>query len=585
MNRYEYHFKILLIVIVICVCMNPGLSYGQQIPDVQRQYQRKSISYIPTLPITPEAKRQLTETHLQFLSRSVRDFIEMPRFDFNEVPEPILQEFYKRARRERQLTSEELSDILSETVLPPMVDVVQTQAEIRARNLVTEEQKQQFIATKAQDYGVTSEQLQQVMNSAYLYFPYLDQFSVQKSGDNYSCSLSGGIIWYKVEMLTDTPSVKIMHQETASGTGGGNKDQSYYFRGGFISGDDFAVYSAVDNFSRSLQSITQSIPEFQLFGQVEYVRGRWLEFNLGREMGVQVDDGFFIGEQVMKPDSTLTTRKVGFVRTTSVGRMNQDEFSYSRAAAITGRQFAKGMTVIEHPRMPLDFVMKIQSTPIEIEAGGLAVQWLNGRDELETIFPETYSGDALGLDLEVRYHLGRHFDIPMLLFTVGGAFSSVPTDIQVRSFGGSEWLATQPALFQGRIGIEKKYFFRRLGFTLGGSVGYSRLSASQDVFGFDFETHSVGLSNSTIGLSANIGLEFVLTPDFHAGAYTGFQAYPGSSSWSLDVDDESYELLTTPGEDYPRFRNLGTHFGLYFHYQLPALPFNPLNVIQSLSAI
>jgi hypothetical protein len=301
-------------------------------------------------------------------------------------------------------------------------------------------------------------------------------------------------------------------------------------------------------------------------------------------MGVRVDDGFFIGEQIMKPDSTVTTRKVGFVRTTSVGRINQDEYSLSRAAAITGRQFAKGMTVIEHPRMPLDFVMKLQSTPIEIEAGGLAVRWLNGRDELETIFPEAYSGDALGLDLEMRYHLGRHFDIPMLLFTVGGTFSSVPTDIQVRSFGGSEWLVTQPALIQGRIGIEKKYFFRRLGFTLGGSVGYARLSASQDIFGFDFETHSIGLSNSTIGLSASTGLELVLTPDFHVGAYTGFQAYPGSSSWALDVDDESYDLLTSVGGDYPRFRNLGMQFGFYIHYQLPALPFNPLNVIQSLSA-
>ncbi len=509
----------------------------------------------------------------------------MPRFDFNALPEEILDSFHTATKQQAKFSSQDLTYLLEETLLPPLIDVVQTQAEIRARNLVTEEQQQQFIATKAQDYGVTAEQLLQVMNSAYLYFPYIDEFRINKDGDNYSCNIGGGIIWYYVEVLADTPGVRIMHQETAGGFGAGDQDQSYYFSGSFVPGDKFAVYTAIDNFSRSLKTITQSIQEFQLFGSVHQVDGRWLEFDLGREEGVKVDDGFYIGEQIMQEDSTITTRKVGFVRTTSVGAFNDETYSLSRASAITGRRFAKGMTVIEHPRMPLDFIMRIQSIPVNVNKGGLSVRWLNDTDILETHFDEAYTGDALGFDLEMRYHLGRHFDVPMLLFTVGGSVNPVPMDVRIRSFGRQDWVATSPSLLQGRVGIEKKYFWRRIGFTLGGHVGITSLNASETIWGFDLESHRVGLSNTSLGAGVQTGLELVLTPDFHVGVSAGFLAYPGSSSWSLDIDDDSYELLTMGIDDSPMFRNIGPQFGLYFHYQPPALSFNPLNIFQSLSGI
>jgi hypothetical protein len=88
-----------------------------------------------------------------------------------------------------------------------------------------------------------------------------------------------------------------------------------------------------------------------------------------------------------------------------------------------------------------------------------------------------------------------------------------------------------------------------------------------------------------LGATIQSGFEYVIQPDFHFGLYAGYQLYPRSSSWSFNVDDDSYELLTFNRNELPGFSAMGPIFGIYFHYQPPALTFNPLNFLRALTGL
>ncbi len=551
-----------------------------QEPQFQTGYERKSISYISAVYIPRSEAYELHGDEVEYLVNTVEEYIAMPRFDFNELPQEITGDLVKRARRMQGLSLGELEQALNETVVPVIVDILNTQMEIRARDLVTEEQKQQFIATKAQGYGITADQLETVMNSAYIYIPYVDRVRFEKDDGTITFHINGGLFWYHVETLETKPQVESILKQESYSMGQGKGDNRYTYKGRMLNGEKFALYSAIDNFARNLQVATRSIPDFTLSGFVQYVQGPRLEFNLGRKEGVMVDDGFYIGEQQENSEGTLEMERVGFVRTVTVGNNTNDDYAFSKAAAVIGGRFARGMAIIEHPRLPIDVVLRPRVYQMHITPGEVGIQWpWSGGDILRATFSEAYDKYTFGLDLEANYHIGRWMDIPMLLMGIGGTFSPVPMIIEMEILDGVTH-KTIPFAYQLHFGLAKKYFYKRLGFVLSGKLGASVLSASEKVF-----DHTISLSNRTAGGIFQLGLEYVASPDFYLGGYAGYQFFPRSPVWTFDVDDDSIPLWNGGSEIRPEFDANGITIGLYLHYQPPALPFDPFNFLRGITGL
>ncbi|MCF7803486.1 MAG: hypothetical protein K9N46_02855 [Candidatus Marinimicrobia bacterium] len=553
------------------------------------RYERKSISYIPAVYIPRSEAYEMKNHEIEFLIETVKDYIEMPRFDYNELPEEITDTFVKRARKKGGVTPSEMKELLNETVVPVIMDILNTQAEIRARDLVTDEQKEQFIATKAQSYGINADQLETILNSAYLYIPYVDWVNFDKDEGMFTCTVRGGLLWFHVIPDSENPRVESLLTQETSSFGKGQDDQRYSFRSKLLDGDEFALYSAVDNFARNLQVATQSIPEFQLTGMVQYVNKQKVDFDLGRREGIKVDDGFFIKEQYQSGDGEIDQRKVGFVRTVSVGDNTDDQIAASQAVAVTGNEFTRGMALVEHPRLPLDISFRIRTLNYNLykNSGYIAIDFPFTKTEiLEAYFVESYSGGIPAVDLEAAYHIGRWFDVPMLLANVGATAGVVPVEVQVRTFEDHQyhWESTNPTLFQFRFGLTQKYFYRRFGLQFGADVGLSAMSATDQIWwfneDFELEQYNISLSNRTVGGSLYGGFEMFLTPDITAGFVTGFQAYPESAAWSFDVASDSYDI-TNLAEDRPSYDISGRFMSVYVQYRPPALPFDPWNLIRA----
>ncbi|HKJ69615.1 MAG TPA: hypothetical protein VKA68_16785 [bacterium] len=551
-----------------------------QEPELQTRYERSSISYISAMYIPRSEAYELKTDEVDYLINTIEEYIAMPRFDFNELPEEITGELVDRARRMQGLSLDELEQALNETVVPVITDILNTQMEIRARDLVTEEQKQQFIATKARSYGITAAQLETVMNSAYIYIPYVDRVRFEEDDGTIKFHINGGLFWYHVETLETEPQVESLLKQESYSMGQGKEDSRFTYKGRILNGEEFALYSAIDNFARNLQVATRSIPEFKLSGAVQYVQGPRLEFNLGRKEGVMVDDGFYIGEQQQSSEGTVEVERVGFVRTVSVGNNHDDDYAFSRAAAVIGGRFARGMAIIEHPRLPIDIVLRPRIYQMHISAGEVGIQWPGSDyDILKATFADPYDKYTFGLDLEANYHVGRWMDIPLLVMGIGGTFSPVPMIIEMELLEDVTH-KTIPFSYQVHFGIAKKYFYKRLGFVLSGKFGASVLSATERIF-----DHSISLSNRTVGSIFQLGLEYVASPDFYIGGYAGYQFFPRSPVWTFDVDDDSYPLLGSGTENRPKFDANGLTIGLYLHYQPPALPFDPFNLFRGATGL
>ena len=530
------------------------------------QYERKSISYIPAVYIPRGEAYKMKNKEIKFLIDEIREKIEMPRFDFNRLPEEITDSFVKRARAKGGVSPDEMGELLNETVVPVIVEILNTEMEIRARDLVTDQQKQQFIATKAQSYGITATQLEKVLNSAYLYVPYVDWVEFSEEKGMMTCDIQGGLLWYHINTQVEPPRVESLLKQSTYSLGKGLEKRTYSYKGRSLDGDEFALYTAITNFARNLQVATQEIPAFKLSAQVAYVNKHKVDFGLGKKEGIRVDDGFYITEQVMKSDGSMDRKRVGFVRTVKVGDNKRQSFENSQAVAVIGDGYARGMALVEHPRLPIDIVVRPRMHMLEIATGSIG----------PVSFTEAYSGATGGVDIEAHYHIGRWFDVPLLLFSAGGTISAVPAEIEVAYHGFNAFVV--PGLYQLHLGLTKKYFYRRVGWTLSAKFGTAFLSISEDI-----GDNTISLSNRTAGGIFQTGLEYAVTPDFYMGIYGGYQFYPESSIWTLDINHDSYPLPSDA--DHPAFNANGATVGLYFHYQPPALPFDPFNFIRGVTGI
>lgn len=564
--NFRYSKMIAAVLILLVTSLSAQNNHGQALG----QYDRKSISYIPAVYISQHDAYKMKDREIEFLIDQVREYVEMPRFDFNKLPEEITDDFLRRARLQGNVSPDEIEQLLNETVVPVISDILDTEMEIRARDLVTAEQRQQFIATKAQSYGITADQLEKVLNSAYIYIPYVDGVDFEEEKGIVTFNVKGGLLWYHVDMSGEKPKVESILKQSTHSMGKGKEKSSFHYKGHKLEGDEFALYTAVSNFARNLQVATQSIPAFKLSSQVAYVQRNRVDFNLGKKEGIKVDDGFYITEQVMK-DGDLKQKRIGYVRTVKVANNKKRSYENSQAVAVTGHGYAQGMSLVEHPRLPIDIVIRPRAHMLNVSTG------IIGTEDFSPIrFTDAYDGPTGGVDIEAHYHIGRWFGIPMFLFSAGGTVSFVPSKIQIYTGFGDFY--TIPGLYQIHLGLTKKYFYRRIGWTLSAKFGTAFLSISHD-----FGEHSIGISNRTLGGVFQSGIEFAVTPDFYMGIYGGYQYYPESSVWTLDIDSDSYPLL--PSENRPTFNASGATLGLYFHYQPPALSFDPFNLVRGVSGI
>jgi hypothetical protein len=525
------------------------LTMGQEL-----KYERKSISYVDVLLVSnPEIK--IEGKQASYLIKKLREYIEMPRFDYNPIPEELVADFKSELEsRGSSISLDEMVELLKEKFVPKIIEILDIEKEIRAQGLLTEAQRNSFIATKAKSLGITAEQAMKIMNSAFIYVPVISKYNTYTDRINqiYTVDLNAGVFWYRVVYHENGDAdLKLLIKKETKGIGVAGLNKELKHEGEKVDYKEYAFGTAAIALARDIQVAVRDIPEFRLGAQVIEVYSNAISFPMGKREGIKIDDGFDLVELQENPDGGVIQKKIGFARVTQVVDNRSNPNRFSKARVIIGRGLEPGIYVSERPRLPIDLLVNFKTNPFTITLTGFGSESMTG-----------YS-----IHVELLYNLGRNLDISQLW--VGGGLS----------FGGgsAENLEIMKGIFGDKPDVSileynaviMKRFYLPFRFSVVGRADFVLEVVN-------FSKGDAKLEHSGLGLALGLGVEYTATPDVILGLGLDYRFFSESEEW------EGGGGSGTRSGTIPGFagNHSGTIFSVYLNYSLPKLGFDPIAAIK-----
>ncbi|MBU1066018.1 autotransporter outer membrane beta-barrel domain-containing protein [bacterium] len=487
--------------------------------------------------------------------------------------------------QDKHISESDLETVIGETIVPEILKILDFNKEIRAQNLVTETQRNSFIALKAKDSGITSQQLEQIMNSSYIYIPFINNYKTEKNSDKdeIKVSLSGGLLWYQV-VPGENPRAEKLARLTSEAYSSAKTDESQRINGQPVSPREYAFWSAANTLAMNLEIKTRELDMFKLSAPIVEIQRRKIGFPLGCAEGIKLDDPFFVGEWLETETGKIKFKTSGFVRVSTVSDNRQSDGQLSRAVAIKKGDWSRGMMITEHPRLGVDIAMKPRWFEINVESG-----FMMNTEKGFVVYFDDYSGSAIGLDLNFQWNIASLVKKRQNFLVFGGTVSAIPVESTIIDFDFDDpdwslldllpthnWIA---GLYYGYAGYLKRYYLGPFAIHGEASIGTQIVSTGK-VRGVDYEGEKVTISNYTIGVRLNVGLEYAVNIDWNVGVFAGIQAFPPLDWWTVKYDDEEIDIDNVSW-DPPKFYSYSPTFGIYIHFSPPTLPFNPAAIIQN----
>ncbi len=507
------------------------------------KYERKSISYV-NFVLTSNPNIKIEDKQANYLIKKFREYIEMPRFDYNPIPNELLSEFEIEVKsRGTKITLDEVVEILKEKFVPKIIEILDIEKEIRAQNLVTEAQRNSFIATKAKTLGITAEQLMKVMNSAFIYIPIISDYKLETDEKRglLDITISAGAIWYRVIYDESGASdLKLVVKKETMGIGVAKIGKDFKHEGEKVNDKEYAFRTAVIALARDLQVATKEIPEFRLGAQVVEVYPNHVAFPMGVKEGIKIDDGFDLVEVQENPGGEINFVKVGFARVTYVANNRTNPGVFSKAQIVIGRGLEPGIYVSERPKLPIDLVVRILNNPFTVK-------------DKESGEVNKMTGISIGAEL--LYNLGRNINVPQ--FWVGGGLFIGSGSAEGLEIIKEIFYPEKPSVsIVGLYGaLVKKFYFRRF-------CAFGRMELILEATTFS-KDEDIKLTHRSTGFGFEIGGEYVVTPDLNLGFNFGYRLFSESEEWRGIVGGIFGD-------------HSGAMFSIHVSYSLSRLGFDPI---------
>jgi len=523
--------------------------HNQSFPQVQGKYERKSISYINTLFFTHSGIR-LSRQQQAYLLDAIKKRIEMERFDCNPLPDKVIREFPKECKTRTGASLTELDEILNRTVAKEIVHILDINKEMRAKEFLTEADRNSFVGTKAKDLGITAEDLEKIMNSAYIFVPFLDSCVTAKKRGADPIKLYGGIAWYRLSTQREESSITFIDTVKAQGS--------------LVMASIFRLYSPSDKtaqfrqladcLAKNLQFATRRISEFSLAVTLRRVDGGTVWFGLGEKEGVNKDDKYYVMELVEDTSGNIHEKRLGFVRVIKVGDNQANPKAMTKAKVVHGSQFEKGMFVSEHALTPLEICLKVNVIPVALKQG-----WLDYNSIKYFEVPTDRTADAYVGGLSIHYNLVKALNLSQTYVTF---------EIQMGAMRlkANLWDQQYQTDIGGIIGMHggvmKKFYCGPLAIVNGVKFGGHSLLVTEKVeeINHKFESRVV------TGFTFDLGVELALSINVNLGGLATYRLFDPTSSWTLKIKDKEKAWYS---DKPPEVDFSGLGYNIYLSFSLP----------------
>ena len=564
------------VIVTSLLLVSVSLLIGQQ-----GKYVRKSISSLESVWFKPGSV-----AGLQFDSKTFDKFIdfyvEVDRFDYNVLPANLIQDFRREANSIDSVNADAISDVLESTVTSKIVDILNDPDVIQKRGTALKDESafQSFAATKAKSLGLTTDELKTLMNSAYIYLPYIHSAKKETEDKYLSITIYGGILWWqlKVDGSGNASVEKVLEAKTSGlssiDPNGKNPltDKPLYTEFKFgnekwsTTPEQYAQNDAMLAFCKNLGVKTKELDAFKLSAQIVEASGRKYGFPLGFAEGVHLDDGFHIVEYEEDAKGNEVAVRKGFARVSKTGDNKEDRNNYTYAKQLMGRKVSEGTVVMEHPRLGMQARLNMGLTvgsSIQPEHTSLSLVGIGN----EKVLAEEATSQIAG-NLLLSYNLAPIIGVSQTFIDTDIGFS-VPLAEYV--LAEDETVPSAAAfVLSPYMGLTKKFGGRMYASaTLGGGVDMLTIAGIYDYSGTDYD---YTLAIMALGFKAGGELGMMLTPDLSLTASANFKLGLTPMSGTLTWDETEHDI-----DDLSAYEDLnmgGLTITIGVSYELGELPIN-----------
>jgi len=558
-----------IFTVVICLSFLSISVFAQQ-----GKYVRKSVSSLQSVWIKPGALKNVSNVDMDIFNNFMKFYIEVPRFDFNTLPQNQIDAFLREANAKDSVDVDTLSMIMENTIGDGIMKIL-NDPEMKKSRIIkfkSEAELQSFAEMKAEGYGLTAKHLKILMNSAYIYLPYVTTFSSEQDGSDLTLKIKGGIIWWQVvkQDNNDVAIVQVLDASTEAVntidlegkniiTGEKRTYDEYSFGDKkfkttpqtYVQGD------AMLAFAKNLGVKTKELDDFKLQAQVAEKTGNEYSFKLGLAEGVHLDDGFFLVELTEDEEGNEKSVQMGFLRIAKTGKTSENPLALSSAKQMYGDKGDVGSLVMEHPRLGMDVRVRFG-----IKAGlNIPAEYTNLG--LFTIL-ESDVTSATMIDVDISYNLAPIINRSQTFLDVGFSFG-FPNAMLTKEAIASKVAA---AVWNAGMGASTKFWMGRTNVPVGFKLNYQSFSMGSSEIQYNI---------SSLGFSLNSGFEYMLNANtvLHVGVEMNLATKPGRLS--ITYDGEEIVSLDKPDEVaelYPELFLGGWGFKVGVDYALGELPFD-----------
>ena len=566
MKHYYIMQKFIILLMGLC------LLFGQQ-----GEYVRKSISSLESIWFKPGSLSGL-EFDSKTFEKFIDFYVEVDRFDYNVLPGNLIQDFRREAKSIDSVSADALSKVLESTVTNKIVEILNDPTVIKKRGeaLKDESAFQSFAVTKAKSFGLTIDELKTLMNSAYIYLPFISSVTKESDGADYlSITLEGGIIWWQMKTASDgNTSVEQVFSATTTGRSGINPsaknlntEELLYNK--FVFGSEkwsttpeqYCQNDAMLAFCKNLGAKTKEIDAFKLSAQIVEADGRKYGFPLGFAEGVHLDDGFHIVEFEEDAEGNEIAVRKGFARVLKTGDNREDRNNYTYAKQLIGRRVSEGSVVMEHPRLGMQVRLNF----------GL-VTGSSIKPEHTSLSPAGISGDVLAEEatIQANGNLLLSYNLAPII-GIRQTFTDMDIGFSVPLADYGETVPSTPAfVFSPYLGLTKKIGGRMYASaTMGAGIDMLTIDGTYNHYSTDYD---YTLTIMAYGFKAGGEAGMMLTSDLSLTASANFKLGLPPMAGTLTWNDTDYEINGLSA--YEDLNMGGFTITIGVSYELGELPIN-----------
>ena len=545
----------------------------------QGKYVRKSVSSLESVWFKPGSVSGM-KFDSQTFDKFIDFYVEVDRFDYNVLPGNLIQDFRREANSIDSVNADAISEVLERTVTSKIVDILNDPDVMQKRGTALKDESafQSFAATKAKSLGLTTDELKTLMNSAYIYLPYIHSAKKETEDQYLSITIYGGILWWQLKVDGDgNASVEKVLEAKTSGLSSIDPnaknpltDKPMYreFRFGnekwATTPEQYAQNDAMLAFCKNLGVKTKEIDAFKLSAQIVEADGKEYGFPLGFREGVHLDDGFHIVEFEEDAEGNEVAVRQGFVRVSRTGDNVEDPNNYTYAQQLLGSRVSEGTVVMEHPRLGMQARLNMGLTmgsSITPEHTSLSVVGISAN-----VLKEEATSQLAG-NLILSYNLAPIIGITQTFIDTDIGFSIPLAEYDVPS---GETPSSAAFVLSPYFGLTKKFGGRMYASaTLGAGVDMLTIAGT---YTYSSTEYDYTLAIMALGFKAGGEAGMMLTPDLSLTASANFKLGLPPMAGTITWNEVEYDIADLSA--YEELNMGGFSLTIGASYELGELPIN-----------